>query len=313
MRKVADCRRLDGDDACTLTIAGEPDEVVRAAVEHVVTAHGHADTPELRAQIQEVLKDGVGGRSGTADSKAVAAAYLGELVGTFILVFTIIATVTAAGLRHPTAGSPYGSLSIALANGVALAALVGGLGHISGAHLNPAVTMALAAIRRFSWRHVPGYVTAQMLGGILAALATWAIRGNAARTITHLGATNPQPGVSDGRALLVEILITFVLVLVVTAAVTDDRFPTVLAPLLIGLALAAAVFIGGPSDGAAVNPARGLGPMIVSGSFGGWWVSLVGPVIGGVLAAVLYDRVIRKGAPAPVQPTRVGGLRPERP
>ncbi|MFE4334318.1 MIP/aquaporin family protein [Streptomyces sp. NPDC056831] len=111
--------------------------------------------------------------------------------------------------------------------------------------------------------------------------------------------TNPAPGVGDGRALVVEILITFVLVLVVTAAATDKRFPAPVAP--VGFALAAEVFIGGPSDGAAVNPARGLGPMIVAGSFSGWWVSLVGPVVGGVLAAVLCDRFIRRGRPSAVE------------
>jgi MIP family channel proteins len=227
--------------------------------------------------------------------RGVVGAYLSELIGTFILVFAITATATAAGLRLAIAGPSYGSLAIVLVNGLALAALVGGLGHISGAHFNPAVTIAMAVIRRFSWRHVPGYVAVQMLGGILAALATWAIHGDAARTVTHLGATNPAPGVGDGRALLVEILITFVLVLVVTAAVTDKRFPVPIRPVVIGFALAAAVFIGGPTDGAAVNPARGVGPMIVSGSFGGWWVSIVGPVAGGVLAAVVYDRFIRKG------------------
>jgi MIP family channel proteins len=238
----------------------------------------------------------------------VVGAYLGELIGTFILVFAITATATSAGLRHAIAGPSYGSLAIVLVNGLALAALVGGLGHISGAHFNPAVTIAMAVIHRFSWRHVTGYVAVQMAGGILGALATWAIHGNAARTTTHLGATNPAPGVGDGRALLVEILITFVLVFVVTAAATDKRFPAPVAPLVVGFALATAVFIGGPSDGAAVNPARGLGPMIVSGSFSGWWVSLVGPVVGGVLAAVLYDRFIRKGETPAIKQELKGNL-----
>jgi MIP family channel proteins len=231
----------------------------------------------------------------------VVGAYLAELTGTFILVFAITATATSAGLARTIAGPAYGSLAIVLANGLTLAALVGGLAHVSNAHFNPAVTVALAVIRRFSWRHVPGYVAVQMIGGILGALATWAIHGNVARATTHLGATNPAPGVSDGRALVVEILITFVLVLVVTAAATDKRFPAPVAPIVVGFALAAAVFIGGPSDGGAANPARGLGPMIAAGSFSGWWVSLVGPVVGGVLAAVLYDRFVRRGQPSAVE------------
>ena len=228
-------------------------------------------------------------------SAGMVGAHLAELVGTFILVFAITATATSAGLANPVAGPPYGSLAVVLANGLTLAALVGGLNHISSAHFNPAVTVALAVIRKFSWRHVPGYLAVQMVGGILGALATWAIYGNAARNVAHLGATNPAPGVGGGRALLAEILITFILVLVVTAAATDGRFPASTAPLAIGLALVAAVFIGGPADGGAVNPARGLGPMIVSGSFSGWWATLVGPLVGGVLAAVLYDRFVRRG------------------
>jgi aquaporin Z/aquaporin NIP len=247
-------------------------------------------------------------RSAAPGSKGVVGAYLGEFIGTFILVFAITATATSAGLRHAIAGPSYGSLAIVLVNGLALAALVGGLGHICGAHFNPAVTIAMAVIRRFPWRHVTGYVAVQMIGGILAALATWAIHGNAARTVTHLGATNPAPGVGDGRALLVEILITFVLVFVVTAAATDKRFPAPVAPLVVGFALATAVFIGGPSDGAAVNPARGLGPMIVSGSFSGWWVSIVGPVVGGVLAAVVYHRFIRTGETPAVAQEPKGSL-----
>lgn len=228
-------------------------------------------------------------------SQGVIGAYLAELVGTFILVFAITATATSAGLANPLAGQPYGSLAVVLANGLALAALVGGLSHISSAHFNPAVTVAMAVIGRFSWRHVPGYVAVQMVGGILGAMATWAIHGNAARSVAHLGATNPAPGVGDGRALLVEILITFILVFVVTAAATDGRFPGSAAPVVVGFALAAAVFIGGPTDGAAVNPARGLGPMIAAGSFNGWWASLAGPLLGGVIAAVLYDRFVRRG------------------
>jgi MIP family channel proteins len=242
-----------------------------------------------------------------ASSEGVIGAYIAELIGTFILVFAITATATSAGLAQSVAGPAYGSLAIVLVNGLALAALVGGLGHISSAHFNPAVTIAMAVIRKFSWRHVPGYVAVQMVGAVLAALATWAIHGNAARTVMHLAATNPKPGVSFGQALLVEFLITFVLVFVVTAAATDKRFPAPVAPLVVGFALATAVFIGGPTDGAAVNPARGIGPMIASGSFSGWWVDIVGPVAGGVLAAVLYHAFVRKGEPlAAEQETKSG-------
>jgi glycerol uptake facilitator-like aquaporin len=83
----------------------------------------------------------------------------------------------------------------------------------------------------------------------------------------------------------------------VTAAATGKRFSAATAPLVVGFALATAVFIGGPTDGAAVNPARGLGPVIASGSYSGWWISLAGPIAGGIVAAVLYKTFVRKGEP----------------
>jgi MIP family channel proteins len=230
-----------------------------------------------------------------------AASYGAELVGTFVLVFAITGTATAAGLGHPIAGSAPGSLSVALVNGLALAAVVAALGHVSGAHFNPAVTIGLASIGKFPWRHVPGYAVVQVVGGVVAGLATWAVEGGPARTVTHLGANAPAAGVGDGRVLVTEILITFVLVFVVTAVATDPRVPSAVAPLAIGFALAAAVFIGGPIDGAAVNPARALGPMIAAGEFNAWWAFIVGPIVGGVLAALAYDKFVRRGATPTVQ------------
>lgn len=239
-------------------------------------------------------------QAATGPKPITAATYGAELAGTFLLVFAITGTATAAGLGHPIAGSALGSLAVALVNGLALAALVAALGHVSGAHFNPAVTIGLAVIRRFPWRHVPAYVVAQIAGGVVAGLATWAVEGGPARTVAHLGANAPAAGVGDGRALVTEILITFVLVFVVTAVATDPRVPAGVAPVAIGFALSAAVFIGGPITGAAVNPARALGPMIAAGEFTGWWVFLVGPIVGGVLAALAYDRFVRRGsAPTP--------------
>ncbi len=99
----------------------------------------------------------------------------------------------------------------------------------------------------------------------------------------------------DLQALLVELLITFILVFVVISVATDDRVPGAVAPVAVGLALAACVFIAGPVTGGAVNPARALGPMLVAGEFTAAWVYVVGPVAGGVLAALLYDRFISAG------------------
>lgn len=214
------------------------------------------------------------------------------MVGTFFLIYTGTATVVAATLGKETGGSPPDSLAIALAFGFVLAAMVGALGHISGAHLNPAVALGLAVIKKFPWKAVPIYLAFQLLGAVLGALSTWATFGGAARSQAALGAPAPAEGISDGRAFLVEAFITFLLVFVVIAVTGDRRASGAVAAVSIGFALVSAVLIGGPSTGGAVNPVRALGPQIAAGSFDSFWVYLLAPVVGGIVAAVLYDRVI---------------------
>ena len=216
-----------------------------------------------------------------------------EIVGTFILVFTGCAVATAAILQRSTAGpSFYDSLAVALAFGLALSAIVAAIGHVSGAHVNPAVTLGLAATNKFPWGYVPIYLGAQLMGAILGAVGTWITFSSPARELASLAATFPVEGVGDIRALLVEILVTFILVFVVISVATDDRAPAGTAPLAVGFALACGVLIAGPVTGGAVNPARALGPMIVAGKFTAAWVYVLGPIIGGVLAALLYDRFV---------------------
>lgn len=220
-------------------------------------------------------------------------ASVAEMIGTAVLVFAGTAVAVGAILDRATAGGAYDSLAIALAFGVALVALVASLGHVSGAHLNPAVTLSLAATRKFPWAYVPAYMGAQLVGVVLGALATWVTFGDAGREHAHLGATFPTAHTGDLRALIVEALITFILVLVIVSVATDERVgSTAAASVAVGFALAAGVFIGGPVTGGAVNPARALGPMIVAGKLTSFWVYIVGPCIGGVLAAMLYDRFL---------------------
>jgi MIP family channel proteins len=225
------------------------------------------------------------------DASHLVGAAIAELVGTFILVFGGTAVAVAAILSRPTAGGAYGSLAIALAFGLALAIVVASIGHVSGAHVNPAVTLGMAATGKFPWNYVPIYVAAQLVGAVLAALATWLTFGGAgARSEASLAATYPARGVGDLQAFLVEILITFILVFVVMAVATDQRAPAAIAPIAVGFALAVGVFIAGPVTGGAVNPARALGPMVVAGDFTSVWLYILGPIIGGVLGALLYDR-----------------------
>jgi MIP family channel proteins len=228
-------------------------------------------------------------------SRAVTA----EAVGTFALVLAITSAAVAATLARPVAGAPYGSLAVAAAGGLALAVLVASLGHVSGAHLNPSVTIALAASGRFPWGYVAGYVFAQFAGALAAAAVTWGLYGERARAVAALGATYPAPGISAVQVLAAEGVVTFLLVLVVISVATDPRVPRGGAAIAIGAALAVAIVISGPVSGAGVNPARAIGPMILAGRFTDWWAYLAAPLVGGALAVSLYERFLRAGsAPA---------------
>lgn len=236
-----------------------------------------------------------GGLYGSNAGNNLARTAAAEFVGTFILIFGGTAVATGAILDQGTAGPAYDSLAVALAFGIALIAIVASIGHISGAHVNPAVTISLAATGKLPWNYVPFYIVAQLFGAIFGSIATWITFGAAARSEANLAATFPTQGVGDFQALLVEILVTFILVFAVVSVATDDRVAPAVAPIAVGAALTVGVFIAGPVTGGSLNPARSLGPMIVSGQFSSVWVYIVGPIIGGVAAAFLYDRFIAKG------------------
>ncbi|WP_428394481.1 MIP/aquaporin family protein [Lichenicoccus sp.] len=225
----------------------------------------------------------------------LARASLAELIGTFLLVLVGTAVVIAATQGKGTAGPAYNSLAVALSFGLILIAIVGALGQISGAHVNPAVTLGLAYVGRFPWRTVPVYFVAQIAGAVIASLVVWAAFGQGAYTQAHLGLPAPVHGASNLQVLLVEALIAFILVLTVVATATDPRVPAGTASVAIGFALAAGVLLGGPVSGGAGNPARALGPMIVTGRYPVWFFYTAGPLLGGVVAALLY-RLIGSGS-----------------
>jgi MIP family channel proteins len=230
---------------------------------------------------EEELKDD--GLYGSSTSDPILPAALAELVGTFILVFGGTAVAVGAILSRPTAGAAYDSLAIALAFGLALAAVVAAIGHVSGAHVNPAVTLGMASTGQFPWKSVPAY---------LGAIGTWIAFGGPGRSEANLAATYPAQGIGDLQAFVVEILITFILVFVVVSVASDSRAPAAIAPIAVGFALAVGVFIAGPVTGGAVNPVRALGPMLVAGDLTSVWLYILGPIIGGVLAALLYGRTM---------------------
>jgi MIP family channel proteins len=211
-----------------------------------------------------------------------------EAIGTYLLVLAGTA-VAVGGTLH---NGFYDGLAAAFAFGLTLAALVTGLGHVSGCHLNPAVTLGLAATKKFPVAYVPAYLIAQVVGAALASLTVWAAFGGPARSVAKLGTPSPAAGMTVVRTGLVELVITFLLVLVIMAVATDERVPASAAGVAVGFALFAAVAIGGTVTGGSVNPARALGPMLVSGYFPMWAVYLIAPVIGGVIASVVYDQVL---------------------
>ena len=212
-------------------------------------------------------------------------AHVGEFLGTFILVF---AGCGAIAVDAQT--GEIGHIGVALAFGMAVAIAVYALGHISGAHFNPAVSVGFALGRHFPWRRVATYSTAQVMGAVCAALFLRVSLGPDA----DLGVTTPSG--TDLQSLVWEALLTFVLMLVITAVATDTRAVGEAAALAIGGAVFLGALVGGPISGASMNPARSLGPAIVSGDLTAIWLYLVGPVLGAAAAAVVY-RYLR-GAPS---------------
>jgi MIP family channel proteins len=229
------------------------------------------------------------------------------LIGTYLLVLGGTGTVLALLRANPDA--PLDALTVGLAFGLAVVVAIYAFGHVSGAHINPAVTIALALVRRFPVSVVPIYVVAQLAGAILASLTAWALFGDAGRDAPALlGATAPGRGIADGTALLAEAVITFLLLVVIMATATDPRAQAPAVGLGIGLTVAVTILVALPISGGSLNPARSLGPMIVAGEFPAWLVYIAGPIGGGALGALTYDLILRYGRP----PTVAGALK-ERP
>ena len=236
--------------------------------------------------------------AGLADQRrtALPAAILGEVVGTFLLIFlgcgSIIAFTERAGEGDPDL------LAIALAWGFAVLAVVYAFGHVSGAHVNPAVTVGLAVTRKFPWSAVPFYIVAQFVGAVIGSLALWAVFGDDGKASPLLlGATAPGEGFSTEVVFLAEVLITFILLIVVMATATDDRAESPAVGLGVGLTIAAGILVAGPVSGASFNPARSLAPMAVAGEFPAWAAYVGGPLVGAVLGALLYEFLLRPGEP----------------
>lgn len=208
---------------------------------------------------------------------------MAEFVGTLALTF--IGTMTAAMAGEGFGGVPAGDVVIpALGHGLILAAMVYAFGHVSGCHINPAVTISLAAIGKFPLKQVGPYLAAQVSGGLVGALFHFWVR---ARDASDYGLTVPGPGVSEGQAFLLEAILTFLLVTVIIGVAVSGKVPTAVTGIAIGGTLAAAILAGGALTGASLNPARTLGPAAVSHNFTAHWLYWLGPIAGGLAAALV--------------------------
>jgi MIP family channel proteins len=209
-----------------------------------------------------------------------------EVVGTFTLIF-----IGAGSIVVTQGGVDGGSLvAVALAHGLAIATMVSAVGHVSGGHFNPAVTVAAWVTRRMTSGAAVAYVVAQLAGATIGALGIRFLLPGSLWDPVTLGTPLVSPVITNLQALVLEAVLTFLLVWVVFATALDPEgaFGKI-AGLAIGLVITMDILVGGPFTGAAMNPARSFGPAVVSGELTGIWVYVLGPVIGGTVAALLYD------------------------
>ena len=226
---------------------------------------------------------------------------IAEFIGTFALIFIGAGAVMSAGpLPEP------GVVGIALANGVIIAVMVSAVGHISGGHFNPAITLGFLVTGRIAPLLAVVYWAVQFTGAAAAAaILRWVFPSDQEGT---LGAPGLGPGIQPEAGLVIEAILTFFLVWVFFATAADSRgtFKSI-AGLGIGLTITVDVLMGGPLTGAAMNPARAFGPELISNHWNDFWIWYVGPFAGGVIAAVAYEFLyLRPVAPAVVGPPETG-------
>jgi MIP family channel proteins len=250
---------------------------------------------------------------------------IAEVIGTFILVFLGCGAAVALTSSAPGA-APLQFTGIALGFGLGIAGAIYATGHISGGHLNPAVSIALTLIGRFRPGDLPAYIGAQLVGAALAALALKGVFPD----VDSVGNNALADGVSVGSGLLAEAVMTAVFLFVIVSVATDIRVTPGFAALAIGLTLAAIHLVGIPVTGTSVNPARTFGPDLITGDWDHFWLFVVGPCVGAAIGALAYEAVRpdrpvrrpdhrdRRPDPAAGRPDREGrrpereGRRPER-
>lgn len=212
-----------------------------------------------------------------------------EFLGTFGLVFAGTAVVVANSFPGGTAGV----LGSAFAHGLILAACITATLGISGAHLNPAVTLGLMAVKRIELKTALAYIGAQIAGGLAGAFASrFLIPNNVGRLVSN-GVPQINSNVQMGGAIMLEAVMTFFLMSAVMGTIVNPKAPK-MGGLWVGFVVVAMILVGGPITGAALNPMRAFGPAVVSGVWAGQLAYWIGPILGAVAAAFLWDKVLLK-------------------
>ncbi|WP_214104350.1 MIP/aquaporin family protein [Acrocarpospora catenulata] len=230
------------------------------------------------------------------DSPTTPQKLLAEFLGTAFLVYVGAGSAAATGVIGAGSGVPFSMAQLGVISFAFMLVIVGtvyAIGHISGGHINPAVTLALAATGRFPWREVPGYIVAQVAGAVTGALAIFVTLGADAAKAAGGGVTSYAAETGFLRGSLIEAIGTFMLVFVIFGVI-DRRATPGWAPMAIGSIVFAIIIIVGPATGAAINPARYVGPFLITAAFGGTvgWdqlpAYLIGDFAGGLLGALAY-------------------------
>jgi aquaporin TIP len=224
----------------------------------------------------------------------------------FVGAFTLIFIGGGAGII-----SHSDIVAIALANGLAIGIMVTNLGHISGGHFNPAITIGFLLTRRIKVALGAVYIFVQLLGAVCAAFI---LRYLFTQIAVKLTAPAPSAQFTDAKALILEAIMTFFLVWAVWATAVDPggAFKAI-AGLAIGLTITIDVFVGGPVTGAAMNPARAFGPEVAGNTWTGWWIYWVGPIAGALIASLIYEYLYLRPGEPPVVGTPESGVDEPRP
>jgi aquaporin NIP len=264
--------------------------------ERVIIVPSMAEISDITTQTQTVVSDIENDRS-IDDSQSsvlsgplVSVSFVQKLIGEFVGTFSMIFAGCSAIVVNETYGKPVTLPGIALVWGLVVTVMIYSIGHVSGAHFNPAVSIAFASSKKFPFNQVPGYIAAQLLGSTLAAAVL--------RLVFHLDDdvcslkgdvyVGTYPSNSNTTSFVMEFIATFNLMFVISAVATDKRATGSFAGIAIGATIVLDILFSGPISGASMNPARSLGPALIWGCYKDLWLYIVSPVIGALSGAWTY-------------------------